>query len=123
MATTTKTSTSTKKTPTTAPAEAPAPAEATVPAEATADVSVAELSAAQKEIATLKGQLAEMSIANEPEAPPPTLAQVVAGCDSPDEGMALLARHIETQTKRSDLMVTLFKRLWGEGPLEEFGIF
>jgi hypothetical protein len=114
-ASTTKTSTSVKKTPEKAPAtETPAPE---------TGVSAAELDAAQKEIAALKGQLAEMSTANEPDPGPPTLSQMVAGCGTADESMALLAGHIETQTKRSDLMVALFKRLWGEGPLEDFGIF
>ena len=115
--TTTKTSTSTKKTPTKATTEA------TAPTETPAGVSPAELAAAQAEIAALKGQLAEMTVANEPAPAPPTLAQKVAGCNTTDESMALLAGHIEMQTKRSDKMVDLFKRLWGEGPLEDFGIF
>ena len=115
--TTTKTSTTTKKTP------AKAPAEATTSAEVETDTSATELAAAQKEIAALKGQLAEMSTANEPDPGPPTLSQMVAGCGTADESMALLAGHIETQTRRSDQMVALFKRLLGEGPLEDFGIF
>ena len=114
-ASTTKTSTSTKKTT--------VKTEAKAPAQPATDTSAAELAAAQAEIATLKGQLAEMATAEEAPKRPPTLAEIVAGCDTTDEGMALLAGHIERQTRRSDKMVDLFKRLWGEGPLEDFGIF
>ena len=87
------------------------------------DNSTTDLAAAQAEIAALKAQVEEMSAVAEEDTGPPTLAELVAQCSTTEEGLTLLANHIERQTDRMDLVVLLFKRLWGHGPMEDFGLY